>query len=74
MIGSKTFALLRGLISPELPKKSFVQLVVVLKQHSEPKSVLIVQRFHFHHRNQEAGESVADYVADIVLIGGTMQI
>ena len=66
VIGSKTFALLRSLVLPESPKdKTLAELVTVLKQHFEPKPVIIVQRFHFHHRNQEPGESVADYVAEL---------
>ena len=55
--GSKMFALLRSLVSPASPKdKSFAQLVDMLKQHFEPKPVIIVQWFHFHRRNQEPGE------------------
>lgn len=33
--------------------------------HFEPKPVIIVQCFHFHCRNQAAGESVAEYAAEL---------
>ena len=66
VIGGKTYALLRSLLSPQLPKeKSFSQLAEALQKHYEPKPVVIVQRFHFHRRNQAPGESVAQYVAEL---------
>ena len=64
--GCKTFALLQSLLSPELPKdKSFEQLAMVLKQHFEPKPVIIAQWFHFHCGNQAAGELVAECIAEL---------
>lgn len=62
VIGSKTYALLRSLLHPEAPKeKSFDQLAKTLREHLEPKPQTIVERFHFHRRNQEQSESVLDY-------------
>ena len=43
----------------------FEQLSNVLQKHFEPKPVVIVQRFHFHRRNQAPGETVAEYVAEL---------
>ena len=37
----------------------------MLKQQFESKPVIIVQWFHFHRRNQKAGESVANYMAEL---------
>ena len=55
-----------SLLTPNKPKdKSFEELFAVLQKHFEPKPVVIVQRFHFHRRNQAPGESVADYVAEL---------
>jgi len=66
VIGGKTYALLSSLLAPDKPKdKTFEELSEVLQKHFEPKPVVIVQRFHFHRRNQAPGESVADYVAEL---------
>ena len=66
VIGGKTYALLGSLLAPEKPKdKTFEQLSDVLQKHFEPKPVVIVQRFHFHRRNQALGETVAEYVAEL---------
>ena len=66
VIGSKTYILLRSLLHPEAPKeKTFDQLAKTLKEHLEPKPQSIVERFHFHHRNQEQSESVLDYIAEL---------
>ena len=66
VIGGKTYALLGSLLAPEKPKdKMFEQLSDVLQKHFEPKPVVIVQRFHFHRRNQAPGETVAEYVAEL---------
>lgn len=35
----------------------------VLHDHFSPKPIIIAERFRFHKRNQEEGESVAQYVA-----------
>ena len=66
VVGGKTYALLNSLLAPEKPKdKTFDQLVDVLKNHFEPKPLVIVQWFHFHRRNQASGETVAEYVAEL---------
>ena len=64
VIGSKQYSLLRGLVSPELPKdKSYDDLVGLLKKHFDPEPIVIAERFHFYQRNQKPGESIADYLA-----------
>ena len=37
----------------------------MLQKHFEPKPVVIIQRFHFHRRNQALGETVVEYVAEL---------
>lgn len=65
-LGSTTYGLLRSLLAPTNPKdKSFAQLAVVLQKHLEPKPNVIAERFKFHHRNQQQGELVGDYVAEL---------
>ena len=67
VIGHKVYiTLLRGLLAPTLPKeKSYKELKKVLKEHYEPKPLVIAKRFHFYKRGQAAGESLADYQAEL---------
>ena len=66
VIGGKTYTLLRSLLSPQLPQsKSYSELVDSLKRHYEPKPLVIAERYHFHRRNQAAGEMIAQYVAEL---------
>ena len=65
-IGVKTYSLLRNLVAPARPQdKTFEQLVEALKRHFEPQPAVIAERFHFHRRNQHAGESIAEYMAEL---------
>ena len=66
LIGSKTYALLRDLLTPEKPAtKSFQEIVTTLQQHLSPKPLEIAERFRFYKRNQHEGETVLTYVADL---------
>ena len=40
-------------------------MATILKSHFEPKPLLIAERFHFHRRDQAAGETIAEYVAEL---------
>lgn len=65
-VGSKTYTLLRNLLAPTLPKdKLFADLVAELKKHYEPKHLIIAERYYFHRRCQAAGETVAEFVAEL---------
>ena len=66
VIGAKTYETLRSLLSPERPRdKSYDQLVAALQKHYDPKPLVIGERFRFYQRSQEAGESIADFIADL---------
>ena len=66
LIGGKTYALLRDLLTPEKPAtKSFQEIVTTLQQHLSPKPLEIAERFRFYKRNQREGETVLTYVADL---------
>ena len=66
VVGSKVYALLRSLAAPKLPKElSFQELEALLKAHFLPKPLTIAERFHFHRRGQAAGESIAEYLAEL---------
>ena len=65
-IGPKTYGLLRSLTAPKAPKeKSFKELSELLKAHFEPAPIVIAERYRFHRRDQAAGESIGDYVAEL---------
>ena len=65
-IGGKTYALLSHLSAPQKPSvESFPELSLILKDHFEPKPVVIAENFHFHHRNQAVGESVMEYLTEL---------
>ena len=48
-VGAKTYALLKSLLIPDLPKsKSYEDLNKTLKVHYEPKPLVIAECFHFY--------------------------
>ena len=66
MIGSRTHALLSSLLAPTKPRdKSFKDLADTLRQHFYPKPIVIAERYHFYKRDQAAGESISEYLAEL---------
>ena len=66
VMGAKTYSLLRTLVAPSQPKeKTMEELVAVLKQHYEPKRLIIARWFYFHHCDQAAQETIAEYIAEL---------
>ena len=66
VIGIKTYETLRSLLAPERPRgKTYDQLVSVLQKHYDPKPLVIGERFRFYQRSQKAGESTAEFIADL---------
>ena len=64
LVGGKTYSLLRNLTLPDKPAdKNFDDIVKLLKEHLSPKPSIIAERFRFHRRQQQEGESVNEYVA-----------
>ena len=63
-IGASTYSLLSDLLAPDPPSgKTFGEISAALCHHYEPKRTTIAERFHFHKRDQTAGESVSDFDA-----------
>ena len=63
VIGPQTYSLLRSLTALDLPHdKAYTLLSTLLKSHSEPKPLVIAERFQ---RNQHADESIAVFVAEL---------
>ena len=64
--GSATFRLLRSLVLPgKLNNFSFENWWQKMKEHKEPQPSVTVRRFQFNTRKQQAGETVAEYVAGL---------
>ncbi|KAL7834774.1 hypothetical protein SRHO_G00290210 [Serrasalmus rhombeus] len=64
VMGPKTFNLLRSLVQPAKPgSKTYETIVEILSGHFSPKPLVIAERFRFHKRSQEEGESIANFVA-----------
>ena len=65
-IGARAYDTLRSLLSPTRPQdKSFADLLTVLRQHSDPKPLVIGERFHFYKQSQRATESVPKFQANL---------
>ena len=66
VIGPPAYKRLRDLVSPEKPgDKTYEQLVKVMTEHFSPVPSEIVQRYKFHSRFRQPGESVATFVAEL---------
>ena len=59
---SQTYALLRSLLTPELPQdSSFEELVKVLKSHYNPTPSVIVERYKFH-KCYQGEDTLANFI------------
>ena len=58
--------LLAHLVAPQKPGElSYNQICKQLEKHFSPKLVKIAERFRFHNHQQQSGETVTDYLADL---------
>ncbi|XP_036338916.1 uncharacterized protein LOC118748513 [Rhagoletis pomonella] len=65
-VGEATYEIIRSLLTPLTPKDvSSHEIVEKLDKHFHPKPNEIVQRFAFHKRHQNSGETIADFVKDL---------
>ena len=44
---------------------SLADITTKLSEHYDPKPLVIVERYHFHKREQAPTESLAEYVAEL---------
>ncbi len=64
VLGATVYSTLRDLFAPDPVKdKTLNETFDCLKSHFEPKRTTIVERYHFHKRDQAARETIADYEA-----------
>ena len=66
VIGSRNYSLLSDHYAPDKPKdQSLEDLISTLQTHFEPEPIVIAERYHFYKRNQQIGESIPDFVANL---------
>ena len=64
--GPEAYGLIRDLLTPDKPaNKSYDEIVAAMKDHLNPKPLVIAERYKFHKRVQKEGESVAQYLASL---------
>lgn len=65
-LNAKLYNLLKNLLAPENPsEKDFSALKKVLKDHLNPKALIIPSRHMFINRKQHEGESINKYIAEL---------
>ena len=65
-IGPTTYSVICDLAAPVNPKTLTMPAIAqLLKDHFEPKRLIIAERFTFHRRNQRPGETMAEYDASL---------
>jgi RNase H-like domain found in reverse transcriptase/Reverse transcriptase (RNA-dependent DNA polymerase)/Integrase zinc binding domain/Integrase core domain len=73
-VGLQAFTVLKDLCAPTEPtKKTFTELITILKAHYKPAPQALAERFKFHTRKQRSGETVNTYVADLRRMAVTCQ-
>jgi len=66
VIGGKNYNQLRYLLAPQkLSERTLADLADALRKHFRLKRIVIAESFRFHCREQAAGETVADYEAEL---------
>ena len=65
-IGPQAYKLLSSLVAPASPsEKSYDDLVRAMTDHHSPPASEILQRYHFHTRFRQQGETVATYMSEL---------
>uniref|UniRef100_A0A6P7GN91 Uncharacterized protein LOC114344743 n=1 Tax=Diabrotica virgifera virgifera TaxID=50390 RepID=A0A6P7GN91_DIAVI len=65
-MGAKTYDTLKTYLFPDTPAmKTYDQLVTILKARYAPATSVIYERYRFHSRNQQAEESLEQYVKEV---------
>jgi len=66
MCGVSAYRLIKSLLAPVKPEtRIFAQLVELVAKHHNPEPTVIVQRFKFHSRCCQPGETVSTYAAEL---------
>lgn len=63
VVGAETYQIVRNLCAPEKPStQDYTALVSKLKEYFKPRVNVVAERFRFHKRLQNPGESVGQYM------------
>ena len=66
LVGNSTFRLLTNLVAPrQRGELTYKEPLTELESHFKPKPGKITERFQFYKRNQQPGETVSEYVAEL---------
>ena len=64
--GVSTYRLIKSLCAPTKPEEvPFEDLVKLVERHHNPEPSATVQRFKFHSRCRQSGETVSTYIAEL---------
>lgn len=63
IIGPKTYLAIRSLMAPDSPQSK--SLTKALKNHYNPKPIVIAERYHFDLRQQSSTENIREYIAEL---------
>ncbi|XP_038058795.1 uncharacterized protein K02A2.6-like [Patiria miniata] len=70
-IGANVYKTVKSLSEPvAVTEKTYAELCTLLKSHYGPKRLVIAERFRFYQRNQNAGETVAQYSVELQTLAG----
>lgn len=74
VMGAAGYELLVNLCTPDKPTtKTFKELADILGKHLQPRPSTLAERFKFHHRKQNSGEKICDYVAELKKMSTTCE-
>ena len=74
LMGAPTYKLLASLAAPTKPGElTYEDVVDKLEAHFKPKPIIIAECFRFYKRNQESGEKVANYLAELRRLAATCE-
>ena len=64
--GTATYKLVRNLAAPTKPSElEYAAVLELISNHVAPKPSIILERFRFHSRTQQPGETIAAFMAEL---------
>ncbi|XP_055701073.1 uncharacterized protein LOC129800601 [Phlebotomus papatasi] len=70
--GQLCLKILKAAIQPEkVSSKSYKDIIGILKEKFAPKRSVTAERFKFHERRQQEGESISEYVSELQVLAQT---
>ncbi len=73
-MGNLMFKLLANLVAPREPGDlTYKEVWDELQTHLKPKPVKIAERFRFSRQNQQAGETIAEYMVELRSLASTCE-